>query len=128
MLRGEQGQVSMARRESPRQQFGRLSVARLLIGLAQRIVAAARRWNRSRLAVHGRMEVIDRLPLGGKKSLLLVSLEQRRFVVAISGELVPVVTELAWNATSDLAFGHARIRWSGKRASGKGETGRGATR
>jgi len=128
MVRGEQVQVSMARRDSPGQQFGRLPVARLLIGLAQRIMAAARRWNRSRLAVDGRMEVIDRLPLGGKKSLLLVSLEQRRFVVAVSGELVPAVTELAWSATSDLAFGHARIRWSGKRARAKRESGRGATR
>jgi flagellar biogenesis protein FliO len=127
MASSKQMQVSIERRESPRQQFGRLPVAGLIV-LVERIMAVARRWNRSRSAADGRMEVIDRLPLGGKKSLLLVSLEQRRFVVAVSGELVPAVTELAWNGTSDLAFGQRRIRWAGKRTSGKRESARGAAR
>ena len=65
------------------------------------------------------MEVIDRLSLGGRKSLLLVALEDRRFVVAVSGEQVPAVTELSQAATGDLTFGQRRIRWSGKRLSGK---------
>jgi Flagellar biosynthesis protein, FliO len=127
MIRDKQVQVSMERRESMRQQSSLLPVARWS-ALAERIMAIARRLNRSRSTVDGRMEVMDTLPLGGKKSLLLVRLEQRRFVVAVSGELVPAVTELAWNATSDLAFGHARIRWAGKRPSGKRESRRGAAR
>lgn len=127
MVSSKQVQVSMERHESPRRGFGRLP-ATGSIGFAERMMAVVRRWNRSRSAVEGRMEVIDRLPLGGKKSLLLVSLEQRRFVVAVSGELVPAVTELAGNGTSDLAFGQRRIRWAGKRTSGKRESGRGAAR
>ncbi len=64
------------------------------------------------------MEVIDRLSLGGRKSLLLVSLEERRFVVAVSGDQVPAVTELSPSGIGDLTFGHRRIRRSARRLTG----------
>ena len=65
------------------------------------------------------VEVIDRLSLGGRKSLLLVALDHRRFVVAVSGEQVPAVTELSHTSVGDISFGHSRIRWSGKRLADK---------
>jgi flagellar biogenesis protein FliO len=77
------------------------------------------RFTRSKKRGDAEMEVIDRLSLGGRKSLLLVALEQRRFVVAVSGEQVPAVTELSHTVIGDLSFGHQRIRRTGKRPAGK---------
>lgn len=47
-----------------------------------------------------RLEVIDRLSLGGKKSLLLVSIESRRFLVALSETGVPSITRLDYGRSS----------------------------
>lgn len=73
------------------------------------IAAVCLRFARSKREDEIGMEVIDRLSLGGRKSLLLIALEQRRFVVAVSGEQVPAVTEISQGATGDLSFGHGRI-------------------
>jgi hypothetical protein len=77
------------------------------------------RFTRSKKRDGAEMEIIDRLSLGGRKSLLLVALEQRRLVVAVSGEQVSAVTELSHTVIGDLSFGHQRIRWSGKWPAGK---------
>ena len=41
-----------------------------------------------------RIEVLDRLSLGGKKSLLLVSIEGRRLLVGVGDDAPPSIAEL----------------------------------
>lgn len=38
-----------------------------------------------------RIEVLDRLPLGGKKSLLLISIEDRRLLVGVGEDAAPSI-------------------------------------
>ena len=43
---------------------------------------------------HDRMQVLDRLSLGGKKALLLVVIDGRRFLVGLGDEAAPSVSAL----------------------------------
>lgn len=55
-----------------------------------------------------RLEVLDRLSLGGKKSLLLVSVEGRRLLVGVADGAAPSITQLGERQGFGRSRGKAR--------------------
>ena len=55
-----------------------------------------------------RLEVLDRLSLGGKKSLLLVSIEGRHLLVGVGESAAPSITRLDVGRPSSASRRHIR--------------------
>jgi flagellar biogenesis protein FliO len=53
-----------------------------------------RRFSGRQADLRARIEVLDRLSLGGKKSLLLISIEGRRLLVGVGEDAAPSVSGL----------------------------------
>jgi flagellar biogenesis protein FliO len=63
-----------------------------------------------------RIEVLDRLSLGGKKSLLLISIEGRRLLVGVGEDAAPSVSRLEVGSVGKSRRSSAKVtRLRGKR-------------
>lgn len=56
-----------------------------------------------------KLKIVDRLQLGGKQSLAVVSFDGRCYLVAMGGENVPAVTEVTKSGAQATSLGSRRV-------------------
>lgn len=70
-------------------------------GLAGWLMALSRRWRGLRAAQGKQMQLVETLPLGGKRQLMLVSCAGERFLVGGGTESVETIVRLKAEVASD---------------------------